>query len=114
MQRDLAYLYDILHEARMALSFASGKTFEDYEKDELCQHAVTRAIEIIGEAAGRVSEQFKDLHPKLPWRQMIGMRNRLIHGYDDIANSIVWEVKEKRLPELIEELEPLVPHEDGG
>ncbi len=111
MQRDLSYLYDMLHEARTAVGFTAGKSFEEFEQDTQCQYAVIRAIEIIGKAAGRVSDEFREAHPELPWRQIIGMRNRLIHGYDDVVISIVWEVIEKRLPELVKGLEPLVPCE---
>jgi uncharacterized protein with HEPN domain len=109
MQRDPGYLYDMLHEARMVLEFTSGKSFEAFCGDMQCQYAVIRAIEIIGEAAGQVSDEFRQTHPELPWRQTIGMRNRLIHGYGDIVLSIVWEVIEKHIPEMIDILEPLVP-----
>lgn len=109
MQRDLGYICDMLHEARIVLEFTADKSFKDFSGDVQCQYAVIRAIEVIGEAAGHVSEEFKDLHPELPWHQMIGMRNRLIHGYGDIVLSIVWEVVEKRIPELITALEPLAP-----
>ncbi len=93
--------------------FTSGMTFEDFQQDRQCRYAVIRAIEIVGEAAARVSEPFREQHPEAPRRQIIGMRNRLIHGYDDIALSIVWEVIEKRLPELIQGLEPLVPCQEA-
>lgn len=68
----------------MALSFIAGKTYAEFENDIQCQYAVIRAIEVIGEAAGRVSDDFVAQHPEIPWRQIIGMRNRMIHGYDDI------------------------------
>jgi uncharacterized protein with HEPN domain len=109
MQRDLGYLLDILHEARMALSFVTGKTSVDFEQDHQCQYAVIRAIEVMGEAAGRVSDDFRDSHPEIPWRRIIGMRNRMIHGYDDIVLSIVWEVVSSDIPELISLVEPLAP-----
>ena len=63
----------------------------------------------MGEAAARISEPFREQHPDLPWRQVIGMRNRLIHGYDDIVLSVVWEVIQNDLPKLIQALEPLAP-----
>ena len=109
MQRDLAYLSDMLHEAQVALGFVADKDFADFEKDIQCQYAVIRAIEIIGEAASQVSEEFKESHPELPWRRIIGTRNRLIHGYGDIVLSLVWEVVETHLPVLIKTIEPLVP-----
>lgn len=109
MQRDLGYICDMLHEARIVLEFTSGKNFDDFSQDTQCQYAVIRAIEIIGEAAGHISEEYRDTHPELPWHQIIGMRNRLIHGYGDIVLSIVWEVVDKRIPELITVLELLAP-----
>jgi uncharacterized protein with HEPN domain len=102
----------MLHEARTALDFTAGKNFEDFQQDTQCQYAVIRAIEVIGEAAGRVSDDFQEQHSELPWRQIIGMRNRLIHGYGDIVLSIVWEVIEKRIPELIDGLSSLVPSDE--
>ena len=109
MQRELGYLSDMLHEAQVALEFVADKGFADFEKDTQCQYAVIRAIEIIGEAASQVSEEFKESHPELPWRRIIGTRNRLIHGYGDIVLSLVWEVVETHLPALIKTIEPLVP-----
>ena len=109
MQRDLAHLFDMLHEAEMARSFVRGKNYEDFEADIQCRYAVIRAIEIIGEAAARVSREFRETHRNLPWKQMIGARNRLIHGYDDIVLSTVWEIVDKHLPKLISDLTPLIP-----
>ncbi len=109
MQRDIAYLLDVQHEARMALGFIDGKTFADFEKDIQCQYAVIRAISIIGEAAARVSDDFTSQHAEIPWRQIIGMRNRMVHGYDDIVLSVVWEVLETHIPDLLKLVEPLIP-----
>lgn len=111
MQRDIACLLDIQHEAKMALGFVAGKTFEDFENDLQCQYAVIRAIEVIGEAAVRVSDEFVAQHPEIPWRQIVGMRNRMIHGYDDIVLSVVWEVLRTHIPDLLRLVEPLVPSE---
>ena len=79
MQRDEAYLLDILIEARKALKFIEGLTWEQFEQSELHQNAVIRPLEIIGEAARLVSTQTKDKHPDIPWKQRTGLRNRLIH-----------------------------------
>ena len=113
MQRDeSAYLLDMLLAARDALEFAAGLTFSQFEESRLHQHAVVKAVENIGEAASRVSadtKQTKQAHPEIPWRQVIGMRNRLIHAYFDINLDILWQVVQDDLPELIAQLEPLVP-----
>ena len=112
MQRDLAYLADILQAAKLALRFVEGMTYEAFAEDEKTQAAVIRELEIIGEAAGRVSTEFVVSHPELPWRQMVSMRNRMIHGYDDIDLVIVWRALRLNLPDLIDLITPLIPPED--
>jgi uncharacterized protein with HEPN domain len=108
MQRDRSYLLDILHEGQTARSFVAGKSFQEFEQDVQCQYAVIRAIEIMGEAAAHISDDFKESHTEVPWHRIIGMRNRMIHGYDDIVLSTVWEVVEVHIPELLRVVEPLV------
>jgi uncharacterized protein with HEPN domain len=111
MQRDPESLVDILQASRIALSFVSGKTKDDFVRDIQCHYAVVRAIEIIGEAANRVSDKFKDAHSQLPWRDMVTMRNRMIHVYDDVDLDVVWDTVHRDLPELIRLIEPLAPAE---
>ena len=77
------------------------------------QDSVVRRIEIIGEAAGRVSQKFRDENPDVPWSEMRGLRNRVIHRYDDIDMDIVWETVEQDIPRLIAQLERLVPEESS-
>ena len=70
---------------------------------------------VIGEAAGKVSIGFRSEHPEIPWREITGMRHRLIHGYAEVRLDVVWAVVKNRLPKLLETLEPLLPpDEDGG
>lgn len=111
MQHDLAYLSDILDAAKLAVEFAEGMTYEQFQGNNMAQAAVIR-FEMIGEAAGRVSTLFAVSHPELPWRKMIAMRNRLIHGYDDIDLEVVWAAANDDLPKLIELIAPLVPKEE--
>ena len=75
------------------------------------QDSVIRRFEIIGEAAGRVSQRFRDENPNVPWSEMRGMRNRVIHRYDDVDMELVWETVEQDIPRLIVQLEGLVPEE---
>ena len=70
-----------------------------------------RLIQIIGEAARKISPAYKESHPQIPWTQIIGMRNRLVHEYFRVETEIVWEVVERDIPALIPLLEPLVPPE---
>ena len=73
--------------------------------------AVIRALEVIGEAAGRVSPAFRATQPAIPWRDITGMRHRLIHGYDDVRFDLVWRVVAEDLDPLIAALEPLIAPE---
>ena len=77
------------------------------------QDSVVRRLEIIGEAAGRVSQQYRDENPDVPWSEMRGLRNRVIHRYDDIDMDIVWETVEQDIPRLIAQLERLVSEESS-
>ena len=77
--------------------------------DTQCQDAVIRRIEIIGEAARRVSEDSREAHPQLPWQAMVGMRNVMIHDYDDIDLGVVWETVQNDLSPLVKQLEEVVP-----
>ena len=109
MRRDDAYLFDILDSARAALEYVAGKSQSDFLSDRQCQDAVIRRLEIIGEAARRLSDETRDAHPRLPWSGMIGQRNILSHKYDDVDYSIVWETLQNDLPAFISYLEPLLP-----
>jgi uncharacterized protein with HEPN domain len=113
-QRDTALLWDILEAARRATEFAKDKTFADYQASPLLQYAVERALEIVGEAANRVSAGFREAHPEIPWRKITGQRNVLIHEYGDIDHTLVWSVVRDRLPILIEQIEPLLPPPPAG
>ncbi|MCI0449459.1 MAG: DUF86 domain-containing protein [Chlorobi bacterium] len=108
MQKDNAYLLDILQSAKIALSHLEGKEFSNYESDIKTQDAVIRRLEMIGEAANRVSEETQKTYKDLPWQKMKSMRNFLIHEYDDIDLKIVWDTVYKNLPDLISELEKIV------
>lgn len=112
MERDLGYLADVLKASRQIRKFVGEKTFEEFSQDNLTQSAVLHQFAIVGEAAGRVSTPFVIDHPELPWRQMVGMRNRVIHGYDDIDLEVVWEAICVSIPALIALIEPLLPPEE--
>lgn len=108
MRRDVESLLDILNAAEKAIMFVSGKTKEDFFEDVECQFAVVRAIEIIGEAGRRVSDEMVTAHPELPWREMTSMRNHIIHKYDEVDLEIVWDTVQKDIPALISLVRPLV------
>lgn len=107
-ERDAAYLWDILDAAETVAELSSGLDFSRYEQDRRTQLAVERALEIIGEAAGKVSSSLRNAHPEIPWRQIIGQRNVLIHEYGEIKQERIWKVVEENIPQLIKLLKPLV------
>ena len=109
MQHDKAYILDILEAAKLALAYLGEKTKEEFLNDLQCQDAVIRRLEIIGEAAGRITEETKSALSKFPWREMVGMRNVMIHDYDDIDMVIVWETVRNDLSPLISALESILP-----
>jgi uncharacterized protein with HEPN domain len=109
---DDAYLLDILIAARKALKFVEGMDRNEFEDSEIIQNAVIRPLAIIGEASARISRGFRKAHTTLPWAEMVGMRNRLMHEYFRIDYGIIWDTIQKDLPRIIELLEPMVPKED--
>jgi uncharacterized protein with HEPN domain len=113
MARDDAYLLDMLIAARDAMSFLEGVSAEEFAGSRIHQQAVTKALETIGEAAVRVSEPTRAAHPEVPWREIIGMRHRLVHGYFEIDLDKVWDTVRNDLPPLIAKLELLVPPEEA-
>lgn len=109
MWRDDACLLDMLIAARKIRTFTDGVSLNQFLQQELMQHGIMRLIEILGEAARHLSDDFKKRHPEIPWRQIIGMRNRMVHEYFRVIPAKVWEVVEHEIPSLIALLEPLVP-----
>jgi uncharacterized protein with HEPN domain len=108
MQRDKSYLIDMLNAAKQALDYVGEKNLESFLNDPQCQDAVIRRLEIIGEAASRISKETKIAFPGLPWTEMIRMRNLLIHEYEKVDPVIVWETVKADLNELIQTLEVLI------
>jgi uncharacterized protein with HEPN domain len=102
------YLEDILTAAEDAMSFTAGMSYEEFLEDKKTVFAVIRALEIIGEATKRISEDFKVRNPSLPWRTMAGMRDRLIHDYPKVDLSTVWGAVTQDLPKTIPQLRRLL------
>ena len=110
MQRDEnAYLLDMLLEARDALEFTVGLTFRQFEQSSLHRRATLNAVQNIGEAASRVGADIRQAHPEIPWRRIVAFRNRVVHKYFDVDLDILWQITQVELPELITQIEPLVP-----
>jgi uncharacterized protein with HEPN domain len=113
-ERDLALLWDMLLAARDAQNFVAGLDEAGFLASRLHQNAVIRALEVLGEAAGRVSRESCAALPLLPWREMTGLRHRLIHGYAEVRLDLVWRVATERLGPLVTALEALLPPEDSA
>jgi uncharacterized protein with HEPN domain len=98
----------MLENARLALDFMRGKSRDDLSRDTLLAYAVVRALEVIGEAANSVTDDPQNLLLEIEWGNIIGMRNRMVHGYDNINFDIVWAVITTKLQPLITALLPLL------
>ncbi len=112
--RDAALLLDMLLAARDARSFVEGLDEAAFHESRLHQNAAIRSLEIIGEAAGKVSAAVQMTNPEIPWRDITGMRHRLIHGYAEVRLDLVWLVLRVHLDPLITQLEALLADETGG
>ena len=104
-------LRHMLEAAREAESFVRGRTRGDLDTDRQLVLSLVKDIEIVGEAATRITEATRGQLPTIPWEEIIGMRNRLVHAYFSINLDIVWRTVQEDLPRLIALLEPLVPPE---
>ena len=104
-QRDRVRLDHMLEHAREAITLTRGKSRADLDSDRVLSLALVRLLEIVGEAAGRVSDETRALYPEIPWPQIIGLRNRLIHGYDAVDYDILWQIITDDLPALVTMLE---------
>ena len=102
------YLQDILDSINDIKTFVEEINIEQFKNDKKTINAVVRSIEIIGEAANHISVSFQRSHKQIPWKQVIGMRNRLIHAYFDVDYDSVWDTVQEDIPKLIEELEKLI------
>ena len=111
MRRDDAYLLDMLLAGRDAVQFATGLTFPVFERSRLHQNAILKAIETVGEAAAKISQETRKAHPEIPPKEIVGMRNRLVHVYFDVNLYRVWQTVQHDVPRLVAMLEPLVPPE---
>lgn len=104
---DSDLIEDMIGAAEQVAEYVHGFTLEIFLSDRKTQDAVVRNIEILGEAAGSVSEGVKNANPTIPWKNIIGMRNRLIHGYSGVNWDIVWSVACEDMPGLINILKSL-------
>jgi len=97
-------LRHMLDNAREAVEMAQGNSRADLNTDRKLNLSLVRLLEVVGEAAGRVQKLDQDRHPEIPWTEIISLRNRLIHGYDQVDFDILWAIVTNDLPPLISSL----------
>jgi uncharacterized protein with HEPN domain len=105
---DATRLHHILEAARKALRFTKGLSRPDLDSDEKLTLALTKLLEIVGEAASQMSAEAKDRFSSLPWKKMIGMRNILIHSYQNMNLDILWQTIQDDLPPLVTEPQRII------
>jgi uncharacterized protein with HEPN domain len=112
MERDSSLLLDILIACRKIQQYTANVDWEAFQQNSILQDAVLRQLEIIGEAARRISQQTRDNNPEIAWSAIVGMRNRLIDEYNRVDFPIVWNAVQIDIPCLISQIEQLVPPEE--
>jgi len=100
IKNDQVYLEHIIEAISKIENFVTGITKSDFDRNLMIQDAVIRNFEIIGEVTKRISRQFTQSHPEIPWQDMAGMRDKLIHDYLDVDMDVVWKTVEADLPLL--------------
>lgn len=112
-ERDFTdYIKDILISMQDVEEFTSGITFEDFLQDKKTIKAVIRSLEVLGEAAKKIPDDIKARYPRIPWKRMAGMRDKLIHEYFGVDLQIVWNVVKQELPPVKPAIEELVRETD--
>jgi uncharacterized protein with HEPN domain len=111
MQRDLQFLLDMLQSAELIMTYNAQCSKAEFVGNVQLQDSVIRRLLVIAEAARRVSEAARQSLSKVLWQEINGMRNRLVHEYDDVTLGIVWNVVQTEIPTLIEELKSRIPSE---
>lgn len=112
MQRDLQFLLDMLQSAELIMTYMNQCKEDEFIDNVQLQDSVIRRLLVIAEAARRVSEVTRQTLPNIAWQEINGMRNRLVHDYDDVNLNIVWDVVQFEIPPLIVELESQIPPEN--
>lgn len=108
MYKDETYLKHIRDAIWAVETYTDGLVYEDFVEDNLIQDGVVRQLGIIGEATKNLSSDFRDSHKDIPWRDMTGMRDKLIHGYNRIDLDIVWKTVQEDLPKLKKQIARLL------
>jgi len=112
MKKDAVFLKHILDAINLIEEYLKDKSHEEFKDNRMLQDAVIREIEIIGEAAKNLSKEFRNKHSDIPWRQIAGMRDKLIHGYLGVDLDAVWDTATMDVPSLKERLQEILKKEE--
>jgi uncharacterized protein with HEPN domain len=113
MKKDKAYLQDILDAISDIEAFIANINETEFYKNKEKKYAVVRALEIIGEAAKNLSKELRSKHKEIPWKEIVGMRDKLIHGYFGIKWNLVWGTVKNKIPELKNQLSKISEELNG-
>lgn len=108
MRPDLLYLQDILVAADAVSRFLKGVERQDFTSDELRQSAVLQKLTVMGEAAARLSSEFRDAYPEIEWKLIVGLRNVVVHAYFSVDWASIWQTAIDDLPGLVQKLGPIL------
>ena len=109
MQKDdRVYAGHMLDTARKAVDLVKTKNRSDYDSEAAIRYALAHLLQIIGEAARRISQEFCKAHPEIPWKAIVGMRHKVVHDYMNLDEDVVWDTVQQELPPLIEKLNKIV------
>lgn len=110
----LDYVEDIVDAMEKAEAMLTGVDFDEFEADYRVNFAVVRALEIIGEATKRLPSSLRDRYPEIPWKDMAGMRDRIVHGYDAVNLRIVWDTVKNRIPGVKPQVQNILDDLEGN
>ncbi len=112
MWRDEGYLLEMLLAARDAGTITAQMSEEEFRTEIRNQFALTKALELIGEAARKISHQTRQAHPEIDWTGIVGLRNRIVHDYRNLDLDRIWKIVQDEVPVLIPQLEAIVPPDE--
>lgn len=113
MQQDPSYLLDIAKVCQTILRLTTNMTKAEFQQDERTHLAILYEVTILGEVVKRLSAEFRNQHSTIEWRKIAGMRDRLVHDYDEVKLDLVWEVVKTNIPELLDYITPLLPSQEN-
>ncbi len=113
MHQDQSYLLDIAKLCQTMLRLTANMTEAEFQRDERTQLAILYEITILGEVVKRLSAEFRDRHSTIEWRKIAGMRDRLVHDYDEVKLDLVWAVVKINIPQLLQYITPLLPRQEN-